>query len=156
MWFCESKLLGDFFPWAEFWKGEEMSIPENRHSEILYSFTFIIGKISAQNYKNLTSPERPEFKHLIFSNLGHNITTLTCQIIIFRKKTHLHNLIRTYTFINFWDFSFKTWYWAMWEKILLHCFVKIYSLHVFYFLRNCHLLTPLNGSKRLFGKRWFE
>ena len=46
--------------------------------------------------------------------IRHN--TLTCQIIVqqillfFGGKKHLHNLIRTYTFINFWDFSFKTWF----------------------------------------------
>ena len=42
-----------------------------------------------------------------YSDLPNNCAA---NLIIFWEKTHLHNLIRTYTFINFWDFSFKPWF----------------------------------------------
>ena len=43
----------------------------------------------------------------MYSDLPNNHAA---NLINFLGKKHLHNLIRTYTFINFWDFSFKTWF----------------------------------------------
>ena len=46
---------------------------------------------------------------------------LTCQIIVhqillFFGKKNLRNLIRTYIFINVWDFSIKTWFSPIWVR----------------------------------------
>ena len=46
-------------------------------------------------------------KIIKYSDLPNN---RAANLIIFRGNKHLNNLIRTYTFINFWDFSFKTWF----------------------------------------------
>ena len=43
----------------------------------------------------------------LYSDLPNNHAA---NLIIFLEEKHLHNLIRTYTFINFWYFSFKTWF----------------------------------------------
>ena len=42
-----------------------------------------------------------------YSDLPHNCAA---NLTIFGEMEHLDNLIRTYKFVNFWDFSFKTWF----------------------------------------------
>ena len=51
-----------------------------------------------------TRDNKPGFK---YSDLPNN---RAANLIIFREEKRLHNLIRTYTFINFWEYPFKTWF----------------------------------------------
>ena len=48
-----------------------------------------------------------KFLILIYSDLPNNCAA---NLILLWGKKHLHNLIRAYTFINFWNFFFKTWF----------------------------------------------
>ena len=69
-------------------------------------------------------------KHFILTCIEHNIRYSDL-------PKNLHNLIRTYTFINFWDFSFKTWFSPTWmrKNSFLQGLTKTY-LHIYWFLRN--------------------
>ena len=62
--------------------------------------------------------------------------TLTCQIIVQQillfygeKNTYLHNLIRTYTFIDFWDFFLQNpiFTYINEKKSFLHGLIKTYT-----------------------------
>ena len=64
-----------------------------------------------RNLQNLTLLRSANFRwKIFFSNYSDLPNNRAANLIIFRGKKYLHNLIRTYMFINFWDFSFKTWF----------------------------------------------
>ena len=72
---------------------------------------------------------------ITYSDLPNNCAA---NIINFRGKKHLHNLSRTYKFINFWEFSFKTWFSPKYineKKSFLHSLIKTSTR----FWETCHL-----------------
>ena len=76
------------------------------HHWIVLQFVF---KIVGNRHKNIKMKKS-------YSDLPNNHAA---NLIIFLGKKHLHNLIKTYTFINFWDFLSKPdFHLHKWEKLL--------------------------------------
>ena len=63
--------------------------------------------ITAHSHQGSLKSCFKDIKVCTYSDLPNNCAT---NLILILGKKHLHNLIRTYLFINFWDFSFKTWF----------------------------------------------
>ena len=82
--------------------------------------------------------------------LQHYQRTLRCQILVqshlffWEEKSYLHKLIRTYTFIDFEDFSYL-------HVILYYMFIS----HVYFFARKNPSCTSLLGPTRLLILRIF-
>ena len=83
--------------------------------EVCKKYKMNTGKPSSEIFDTILCFSKYQVSIPIYSDLPNNCAA---NLNIFWKKFHLHILIKTYMFINFWDFSFKT---------SLHALISLYS-----------------------------
>ena len=109
--------------------------------EVCKKYKMNTGKPSSEIFDTILCFSKYQVSIPIYSDLPNNCAA---NLNIFWKKFHLHILIKTYMFIKFWYFSFKTCL-HKWGKILSTCpykrptwlFSRYNVLHIFtqvYFL----------------------